>query len=457
MMGKVLASISGAFPKGKAGVDKNNSSNLAGKRFLITQSSLHWLAGSEVVTLELAQYLQSQGCQVIVYTYLLADPIKKYFDDSQIKVIAANDAQLELTDFDYVWVHHQVLPASIIWQLGDNNRLKSVPRFIFHHMSSIEEIEGPYLGDLESKISSLSLFILHFVKQTWNQKINLAHITQKLFPNPAPVEYSQLNSHGAPNRMKQLLIVSNHLPNEVLEAVDILKRCGIEITLIGKTHNERLLDADFLKCFDVVLTIGKSAQYGLCAGIPVYVYDQYGGCGYLNEQNFQAASQRHFCGIGFGQKTAALIAQEITTGYLSACKFANKNRQQFIIQYSLDHILAKILPIKPRHINVLADSEIQQLLLNTFLIRKKVIDLHTALINQNKCQQENRLLRKQLAKLSRDHETVVMIDEYINDLRQQINTLRTDNVHKRQQKRSLENSLHDVTSSRFFRLWQALH
>ena len=67
-----------------------NNSVLKDKRFLITQSSLRLIAGSEINTLELAEYLQSQGAVVTVYTYFLSEPISPYFKGKNINVVTGD-------------------------------------------------------------------------------------------------------------------------------------------------------------------------------------------------------------------------------------------------------------------------------------------------------------------------------------------------------------------------------
>ncbi|MGH7218326.1 MAG: glycosyltransferase, partial [Candidatus Microsaccharimonas sp.] len=80
------------------------TTDLKGKRFLITQSSLRVIAGSEINTLEIADYLQSCGAVVTVYTYFFSEPISTYFHEKGINVVT-DETKLDMKSFDYVWVH----------------------------------------------------------------------------------------------------------------------------------------------------------------------------------------------------------------------------------------------------------------------------------------------------------------------------------------------------------------
>ena len=122
--------------------------------------------GSTMVTVELAEYLQSQGGEVTVYTYAYDYPIKSEVDSKNIKVVvASDDDKLSLSDFDYLWVHSQVLPLSIVDDLADKLPQK-MPKFIFLHMSPFEWIpdERPYIYQMEQKLASQVLVISEEVR-----------------------------------------------------------------------------------------------------------------------------------------------------------------------------------------------------------------------------------------------------------------------------------------------------
>ncbi len=279
---------------------------LKGKRFLITQNSLRLIAGSEVATLELAEYLLSQGAEVTVYTYYFEEPISKYFKG--IKVIENDDGeQLKMLDFDYVWVHHQVLPLSFIHELGQKQP-KNVPIFIFQHMSALPHVflEHPYIWGLEDRLSSLSVFASLNTQEKLLKYYSKAPKTA-LFQNPVPLGFVQAKSIPK-DHIDKVLIVSNHPPEEVVSACEILREKGYDVDLLGKKQERHeLLTAQELVQYDAVITIGKTVQYCLTAGVPVYVYDHFGGPGYLNENNYKESEDANFSGRNAKRKTAERI------------------------------------------------------------------------------------------------------------------------------------------------------
>ena len=159
------------------------------KRFLITQPMIRGLNGSTAVTLELATTLQNLGAKVTVYTCDLGEPASTCFKNANIHVDQASEnPSYKLANFDYVWVHSQILPASLVKALVSPKG--SLPSFIFLHMSGMDWIpdEKPWIYNLENQLSNLSLFICEEVynvnKPFLNPKIPIS-----FFRNPAPMSY----------------------------------------------------------------------------------------------------------------------------------------------------------------------------------------------------------------------------------------------------------------------------
>ena len=105
------------------------------KNVLITQNQLVNYAGSEIVTLELAEYFSGIGAQVTIATNLYGEPIKSDFSKlKNVKIIELND-NLELNtqnQYDVVWVHHSLIPLDVLRNIIEGG-IK--PKIIYNHMS----------------------------------------------------------------------------------------------------------------------------------------------------------------------------------------------------------------------------------------------------------------------------------------------------------------------------------
>ena len=314
--------------------------------------------GSTLVALELATALKKLGAKVEVYTCDFAKPASIYFEKAGIDVTTFKDElDYNLSDFDYVWVHSQILPISLVKKMSTEDT-KNLPMFIFLHMSGMDWVpdEKPWIYDLENRLSNLSLFISEEVSDI-NRPLLDDNIPTAFFRNPAPKKYFKAKAPCS-RSLRKLLIVSNHPPKEVVEARKILnEKYGVEVCLLGEERGDKytLLTPSLLKEYDAVLTIAKTVPYCLASNTPVYVYDAYGGGpGWLTEKNFNNAKYRNFSGYqnsffpnyegkGFRFKSAQQIAKEITSGYKDAAAFQTSHYNSFVQDFSLETVLPKIL------------------------------------------------------------------------------------------------------------------
>ncbi len=95
--------------------------------------------------------------------------------------------------------------------------------------------------------------------------------------------------------LKSIGVVSNHPPEEIKLLPYYFNDDGICVEFIGG-RNSRLVTPDLLSKFDVVVTIGKTVQYSMGLGIPVYVYDRFGDNGYVTTLNFEGQKKYNFSG-----------------------------------------------------------------------------------------------------------------------------------------------------------------
>ena len=330
--------------------------SLDGKRILICQPMMHWICGSTVVTLELAEFLKSIGMNVEIYTCFFDEPLKTICNKKKIKVTdASSSPDYDILNFDFIWSHSQILPLSIIRQLSNRN-VENFPKFIFLHMSGMDWIpdEKPWIYGLENKISDKSLFISEEVRDI-NRELLAADIQKDFFRNPAPHEYSLIENKN--EKLKNILIVSNHPPKELIEASEILKKkYRINVDMMGENREKyTLCTPEIIEQYDAVITIAKTTQYCLVAGMPVFIYDSFsGGVGWLNEKNLNNAMKRNFSGYqnkfypdyigdGFSKMTPSEISKKIVLGFDSAKKFQIKNRNKFIRLFDIQNVLPNIL------------------------------------------------------------------------------------------------------------------
>ena len=400
---------------------------LKNKHILITQPAIRSINGSTVVTLELTKELIKQGATVTIYTCDYANPAKTIFKKTKANIDTYQDnPSYKLSDFDFIWVHSQIIPPSIIRELSKKIANKA-PSFIFLHMSGMDWIpdEKPWIYNLENQLSSLSLFICEEV-----QNVNRALINPKIptsyFRNPAPTEY-QNRSKKPKEQLEKLLIVSNHPPKEVLEAKKLLQeKHHIQVDILGEGQEKyELFSKNLLEQYDAILTIAKTVQYCLVSSTPVYVYDAYGGGpGWLNERNFEDAKKRNFSGYQnatypdyeggvFHKKTCNQIVTELINGYQDSLSFHQKHHNDFFPEFTITPVLSQIFSnLKTRKIQPLTTDYMESIIAaELFAADKFTIGgllyerdqiIHSLTKERNQLAKTNKVLSQEKSKLTED-------------------------------------------------------
>lgn len=216
-------------------------------------------------------------------------------------------SEIEDTNFDLVWIHH----APVFYEICIAKKIKS-SMVIFCSLSFFEPLEA-----VPEHREAIDILLANSIENR-NFIINELELNRDqvlVFPNAVPRIYWTRLKKFHTYKLNSIAIISNHPALEVLEAMATLKEDGINVARFGKGGAEILINPDLLLNFDAVITIGKTVPYCFALKVPVYCYDHFGGPGWLNEDNFDLASQNNFSGRGFARKTSEIIAQEITNGY----------------------------------------------------------------------------------------------------------------------------------------------
>ena len=356
------------------------------RRVVITQSSLFSIGGSEMVAFELAEYFSSLGDDVMVITYGFG---RDWADDLEalngVIVMRFDDPDLDraLLEFDptIVWVHHEIVPAVLM-------RAPQGIKFVFHHMSITHPMEFPIARRLELALASAIVFVSPEALEAQVASGTLDGVPSenlRVFGNPAPRRF--LRSIEPREQITSILLVSNHAPGELSEALGQMSSTWDVVSVGANTELDsrirRIEPSDFDNA-DAVITIGKTVQFALVTGTPVYCYDHFGGPGWLTESNFPTARFHNFSGRGFEKKSPALIREELVNGYPAARQFARGFQQQHADEYRLDIVMETLLESVSAHNGAVIDDaditshqwemELRNGLINTIEARSQTIE-----------------------------------------------------------------------------------
>ncbi len=274
------------------------------KKILLTNHFVREFTGSEIALLDLAATFLDLKYDVTVGSFILAEPMKQQFTERDIRIIDLNTAASEY--FDLIWAHHFTTLDTCL--IDKNFRAKHV---VFSSLSPYEPLES----------LPMSLDKVHMVlansEETKNTLMGMGLPEQvlRVFPNPVVDAFFNI-ARPFRKTLHKLAIVSNHIPDDVMDAIQLLKRHAVDIEIFGQGYHFKLLQPEDLADFDAIVTIGRTVQYGLAMGKPVYCYDRFAGPGWITEENILEASRYNFSGRCSGHKKSAhQIADEILSGY----------------------------------------------------------------------------------------------------------------------------------------------
>lgn len=138
----------------------------------------------------------------------------------------------------------------------------------------------------------------------------------RIFENSVTKKYFDAYKLKKREEIKKIAIISNHIPEELIEFAEAVNGKW-SVDLIGIQYEPQRMNANNMAAYDLIITIGRTVQACFAMGTPVYVYDRFGGPGYINEENFELAKENNFSGRGFLKRSCKELLEDIREGYAS--------------------------------------------------------------------------------------------------------------------------------------------
>lgn len=315
------------------------------KSILILNSFLKEYTGSEIVTLELAEFFAEQGARVTVSSFCISHPLMDSFNIENVQLINLSNLESNF-HYDIIWAHHF---STIEYSFLEKNI--SADKVIFSSLSHFTCLETPPL--ILDKLTHLLVNSIENKNSLVELGFNKDDIY--LFPNPAPnVFFNQ--KYQLKENLARIAVVSNHIPNELYKAIDILKSKGIDVFIYGKGFEEVRITESILRKYDAVITIGKTVQYCLALGIPVYCYDRFGGVGWITQSNIKKASDFNFSGRDYPFKKKEIDIFKEIVSYKKEDFIFYKNINS---EFNLKEIIYNLIQKKERKIKFDTDLMIK--------------------------------------------------------------------------------------------------
>lgn len=229
------------------------------------------IGGSELVAIELAEEYAQRGWQVMLYSPKISERVLNLIDK---RVIVTGKQPDLMCGWDIIWDHHGVLMDQIERRPGTT--------IVTNHMSSYVDVEKPqYAPSKPHRVFANSQETIDSWAPEWRSR-------GELMQNPSPRMWSKNLTRGT-----HVMFISKHRPRELERLVNTF-----DVPSITFNGDVRLTRSHFAHARFVICN-GKSVQYALTTGVPVFLYDHFGGPGWLTEDNFETASYYNFSGRGF--------------------------------------------------------------------------------------------------------------------------------------------------------------
>ncbi len=307
-----------------------------GKKALVACSRLVDFAGAEIATLEVASTLSDLGFEVVLAAIEVGGVIESELRANGVSVVDLSTTSLADAKFDFVWISHYV----VAYHLFARDRISASHGF-YSSLSHFEPLETPPLPNI-----LFSQYLVHSQENFEHFSERYPHLAGRLsiFPNAAPAGYFEIANHSTHSKLESIGIISNHAPEEVLELVELLKNSAIKVELIGLQGTPKRVTPQVISEYSAVISIGKTVQYCLAAGVPVYCYDHFGGPGWIVSSVFETAFEKNFSGRCTPRKLSAVqIIEDLIAGYEPALEQSQVLRSFALDKFSLKNNVKAIL------------------------------------------------------------------------------------------------------------------
>lgn len=403
------------------------------------------IGGSEIVALEVAECFKKNNYAVDIVANYVGSPVSDIVRDSGINLLTSDDLP-DPFSYDIVWAQHQILPILVNHYIDSFN---NNTYFVFAHLSPYEHLET--LGLYTERLLADKIFANS--KETYNQLCDFGLPTDisDIFFNASPSEFfHEKASNEQP--LKNILLVSNHPPEEILDAMEILKNeYSLNIMNIGVRGQIQRVTPRMIEYTNAVITIGKTAQYAIVGDTPVYCYDHFGGIGWLSVNNYKKAEEFNYSGRCCLRKISAReIVEEIIVGYEKAKNDIHEIRHEVLSKYCLDSYISTIIKASRENYNsrfinledrqkIKSESEITKSIKQYYNAYNELSVYHNGLLikfndlssKNEQLVSENNIVLDKFNKLTIDHDELISkfseVTSTINNLLIHNNHLLSDN------------------------------
>lgn len=284
--------------------------------------------------IELAEHLTALGWSCEIRAAVVGAPLGMIAFEHRIEVSPIQPL-MDVSSFDLVWCQHGTL-ANIDFSALTQSRKTLI---VSAHLSPYTNLER-VLHPLENELCDIIAVNSNETRSSLPQWINSEKVV--VTNNPAPASFFTNRSYNS--TVRNVLCVSNHIPHELSHVLlHFMRDLMINVTTIGAKYTYARTTPRHIADCDLVISIGKTVQYALASRTPTYVYDHFGGDGWITSRNIDTMSDYNFSGRPSCRKlTSAAILKELLGDYQYAINEINDIPHNKINRYHIDTLISLI-------------------------------------------------------------------------------------------------------------------
>lgn len=298
-------------------------------------SGLH---GSILHVLEYAKFFKSMDAEVFIGAVFIDAATMKTAASENIHLYRINKIPIDI-EYDIVYALHLFLfPYLLFKGLSYKHSILG----LLSVKGPIEQLPPSCMYPYLDLITAISPEII----DRYHKEFQIDVKSFTLIPNPLPlafIEKSAVKTKWAP-KIGKIAVVSNHRVQELLE---MARSAPWQTDFFGNEYGNSVnITPELLLGYDAVITIGKTVQYGMGLGIPVFEYDYNGGCGWITPHNMEWEAQTNFSGRStYAKRDAKGLINDLEEGYANAAAQAADVRAKSLEKFSIIKLITKQLKL----------------------------------------------------------------------------------------------------------------
>lgn len=311
------------------------------RRALFLTNHFFAFAGSELTIVEMAEELQFRGWDCKIKAAIIGSPLgfQTYGRGIEIGMI---DSLIDVSDFDLVWCQHGSLANIDFNHLRQSARRPFIVSVHLSPYTPMEKLFHPYENELADLIVANSEETAGSFPEWLDRDRTIVS------NNPAPRNFFFKREHRS--SIKKLLCVTNHLAAELSHVLLHFERdLNVDVVRIGWGGEIRRVKPEDIMAADVVISMGKTVQYALASRTPVYLYDHFGGEGWVLSDNLKQLAEFNFSGRPYCVKRSSDdLKADLLSGYEHAIDDSGKRPEEMVDAFRADGFVDRLLEILGR-------------------------------------------------------------------------------------------------------------